>query len=254
MVETAEEQEAWRDYLRGQGVECSEVFDRGAFRSLYVRDPDAHIVEIATAGPGSGPAVPTSSEARSGSCVSRLRLPMARRRSRTRPRGRSFEARRERARWRSVMEPHGLGLGHRDRARKRRQRVRPHRCWLISRSAIAMLSPPRALEHDVRHGRSPRRPPARLSSARARRTRFACAQRAHVLRRRGRRCCVHGTSPLSPPRGTEVVLAFSRPHPGPPGTSATNSRMSRALIRVPRGARSITLPRDASASPTGCAG
>ncbi len=54
VVETAEEQEAWRDYLRGQGVECSEVLDRGAFRSLYVRDPDAHIVEIATAGPGFG--------------------------------------------------------------------------------------------------------------------------------------------------------------------------------------------------------
>jgi glyoxalase family protein len=28
------------------------VFDRGAFRSIYVRDPDGHIVEIATSGPG----------------------------------------------------------------------------------------------------------------------------------------------------------------------------------------------------------
>jgi catechol 2,3-dioxygenase-like lactoylglutathione lyase family enzyme len=52
IVDTAEEQEAWRDYLRGQGVECSEVFDRGAFRSLYLRDPDGHIVELATDGPG----------------------------------------------------------------------------------------------------------------------------------------------------------------------------------------------------------
>ena len=52
MVESAEEQEAWRDYLRGQGVECTDVFDRGAFRSIYIRDPDGHIVEIATAGPG----------------------------------------------------------------------------------------------------------------------------------------------------------------------------------------------------------
>ena len=52
VVDSAEEQEAWRDYLRGQGVECTDVFDRGAFRSIYVRDPDGHIVEIATRGPG----------------------------------------------------------------------------------------------------------------------------------------------------------------------------------------------------------
>lgn len=51
-VESADEQLAWRDYLRDRGVECSEVMDRGAFRSLYVRDPDGHIVEIATRGPG----------------------------------------------------------------------------------------------------------------------------------------------------------------------------------------------------------
>jgi glyoxylase I family protein len=48
VVESAEEQEAWRDYLRGHGVECTEVFDRGAFRSIYLRDPDGHLVEIAT--------------------------------------------------------------------------------------------------------------------------------------------------------------------------------------------------------------
>jgi glyoxylase I family protein len=51
-VDTTDEQEAWRDYLRKAGVECSDVFDRGAFRSIYVRDPDGHIVEIATRGPG----------------------------------------------------------------------------------------------------------------------------------------------------------------------------------------------------------
>ena len=49
---SAEEQDAWRDYLRDRGVECSDVLDRGAFRSLYLRDPDGHIVEIATRGPG----------------------------------------------------------------------------------------------------------------------------------------------------------------------------------------------------------
>ena len=54
-VDSPEEQEAWRDYLRGKGVECSEVFDRGAFRSIYLRDPDGHIVEIATRGPGFSP-------------------------------------------------------------------------------------------------------------------------------------------------------------------------------------------------------
>ncbi len=51
-VESSEELDAWRDYLRNQGVECSEVLDRGAFRSLYLRDPDGHIVEIATRSPG----------------------------------------------------------------------------------------------------------------------------------------------------------------------------------------------------------
>ena len=52
VVDSAAEQEAWRDYLRGHGVACSEVFDRGGFRSIYLRDPDGHIVEIATRGPG----------------------------------------------------------------------------------------------------------------------------------------------------------------------------------------------------------
>jgi catechol 2,3-dioxygenase-like lactoylglutathione lyase family enzyme len=51
-VESAEEQLAWRDYLRDRDVECSDVLERGAFRSLYLRDPDGHIVEIATRGPG----------------------------------------------------------------------------------------------------------------------------------------------------------------------------------------------------------
>ena len=53
-VESAEEQVAWRDYLRAHGVECTDVFDRAQFRSIYLRDPDGHIVEIATQGPGFG--------------------------------------------------------------------------------------------------------------------------------------------------------------------------------------------------------
>ena len=55
VVESPEEQEAWRDYLRGRGVQCTEVFERGGFCSIYVRDPDNHIVEIATRGPGLTP-------------------------------------------------------------------------------------------------------------------------------------------------------------------------------------------------------
>jgi catechol 2,3-dioxygenase-like lactoylglutathione lyase family enzyme len=47
-VESAEELDAWREYLRGADVHCSDVFERGGFRSLYVRDPDGHVVEIAT--------------------------------------------------------------------------------------------------------------------------------------------------------------------------------------------------------------
>jgi glyoxylase I family protein len=60
VVETADEQDAWLTYLRGQGLETSEVLDRGAFRSLYVRDPDGHIVEIATRGPGFGAGGPAA--------------------------------------------------------------------------------------------------------------------------------------------------------------------------------------------------
>jgi catechol 2,3-dioxygenase-like lactoylglutathione lyase family enzyme len=53
-VESADEQLAWRDYLQAHGVQCTDVFDRGQFRSIYLRDPDGHIVEIATRGPGFG--------------------------------------------------------------------------------------------------------------------------------------------------------------------------------------------------------
>ncbi len=59
-VESAEEQVAWRDYLRSRGVQCTDVFDRGSFRSIYVRDPDGNIVEIATRGPGFAGAGPAS--------------------------------------------------------------------------------------------------------------------------------------------------------------------------------------------------
>ncbi len=57
-VDSEEELEAWRDYLRGRGVQCTDVFARGGFRSIYLRDPDEHIVEIATRGPGLVPGPP----------------------------------------------------------------------------------------------------------------------------------------------------------------------------------------------------
>ena len=51
-VSSREEQDAWRDYLRGRGVQTTDVFDRGGLRSIYVRDPDGHTVEIVVDAPG----------------------------------------------------------------------------------------------------------------------------------------------------------------------------------------------------------
>lgn len=51
-VESADELEGWRRYLTGRGVACTEVIDRTYFKSIYFRDPDGHIIEIATRGPG----------------------------------------------------------------------------------------------------------------------------------------------------------------------------------------------------------
>jgi catechol 2,3-dioxygenase-like lactoylglutathione lyase family enzyme len=51
-VETEEELSAWRDYLISRRVPCTEVMDRTYFKSVYLRDPDGHIVELATVGPG----------------------------------------------------------------------------------------------------------------------------------------------------------------------------------------------------------
>jgi catechol 2,3-dioxygenase-like lactoylglutathione lyase family enzyme len=57
-VESEEELEGWHEYLSSQSVSCTEVMDRGFCRSLYLRDPDGHLVEIATVGPGLVPDAP----------------------------------------------------------------------------------------------------------------------------------------------------------------------------------------------------
>ena len=46
-VESEAELAAWRDYLVSRGIPATDVMDRSDFKSLYVRDPDGHIVEIA---------------------------------------------------------------------------------------------------------------------------------------------------------------------------------------------------------------
>jgi glyoxylase I family protein len=48
-VASPDELDAWRDYLRSREVDCTDIFDRGGLRSIYLRDPDGNIVEIATA-------------------------------------------------------------------------------------------------------------------------------------------------------------------------------------------------------------
>lgn len=51
-VDSEDELHGWHGYLTGQGVPCTEVMDRTFFKSIYLRDPDGHIVELATVGPG----------------------------------------------------------------------------------------------------------------------------------------------------------------------------------------------------------
>jgi glyoxalase family protein len=51
-VESEEALAAWHDHLRSRGVPCTEVMDRTYSKSIYLRDPDGTIVELATLGPG----------------------------------------------------------------------------------------------------------------------------------------------------------------------------------------------------------
>jgi glyoxylase I family protein len=51
-VDSEEELRGWHAYLVSRGIPCTEVMDRRYFKSLYLRDPDGHIIELATLGPG----------------------------------------------------------------------------------------------------------------------------------------------------------------------------------------------------------
>ena len=46
-VESEAELAAWHDYLVSRGIPTTDVMDRSDFKSIYLRDPDGHIVEIA---------------------------------------------------------------------------------------------------------------------------------------------------------------------------------------------------------------
>jgi glyoxalase family protein len=51
-VEDAMGQLMWKRRLQDAGVPVSGPYDRGYFRSIYFRDPDGQVLEIATEGPG----------------------------------------------------------------------------------------------------------------------------------------------------------------------------------------------------------
>jgi len=51
-VPDEETQLVWREKLLQAGLRVSPVMDRVYFKSIYTNDPDGHIVELATAGPG----------------------------------------------------------------------------------------------------------------------------------------------------------------------------------------------------------
>jgi catechol 2,3-dioxygenase-like lactoylglutathione lyase family enzyme len=48
-VESEAELAAWHDYLLSRGIPTTDVMDRSDFKSIYLRDPDGHILEIAAA-------------------------------------------------------------------------------------------------------------------------------------------------------------------------------------------------------------
>jgi glyoxalase family protein len=51
-VPNEETQLEWREHLLKAGLRVTRVLDRIYFKSIYMNDPDGHIVELATLGPG----------------------------------------------------------------------------------------------------------------------------------------------------------------------------------------------------------
>lgn len=51
-VKDDDAQREWREKLLSNNVQVTEVLDRKYFKSIYFNDPDGHILEIATVGPG----------------------------------------------------------------------------------------------------------------------------------------------------------------------------------------------------------
>lgn len=51
-VKDEHEQVKWRSQLAQAGYRSSNILDRDYFKSVYTNDPDGHIVELATLGPG----------------------------------------------------------------------------------------------------------------------------------------------------------------------------------------------------------
>ncbi len=51
-VANDETQLEWQEKLLQVGLSVSPVMDRIYFKSIYTRDPDGHIIELATVGPG----------------------------------------------------------------------------------------------------------------------------------------------------------------------------------------------------------
>jgi glyoxylase I family protein len=49
-VDSVEDLAAWRDYLQARGIPCTDIMERAHFKSIYLRDPDGHILELATTG------------------------------------------------------------------------------------------------------------------------------------------------------------------------------------------------------------
>lgn len=47
-VGTRDELDGWVEHLRQHHVQCTEPLERGGYHSTYLRDPDGHIVELAS--------------------------------------------------------------------------------------------------------------------------------------------------------------------------------------------------------------